>query len=44
LPFANGSSFEIIDLAKPPQSCNLIQDFPMAVFGAVGAYIPPVRS
>jgi hypothetical protein len=36
------SSFEIIDLAKPPASCNLIQDLPNEIYGAVGAYIPPV--
>ena len=42
MPIANGSRFEIIDLEKPPESCNVIQDFPIAIFGAVGAYIPPV--
>ena len=39
----NNNTFEIIDLSKPPALCNEIKGLPKDVYGAVGAYIPPVR-
>jgi hypothetical protein len=42
----SGKHFEVIDLAQPPKPgnfCNVITEFPHDIYGAVGAFIPPVK-